>query len=187
MITRDGALERIRSSSNDVSRNGPSTWAATVDSCPSELSIRVGASAPALCTSASTRSWRASSSAAPRRISSGSDMSATTTSRVAFPVERAIASRASVVLPAERPQSTTDAPHRARVSAIENPRPEVAPVTTMVRPARLCRSTGRQCPRRERTSYPTRVKLVTMGISIAESATRFQSTINPVCPLQSRT
>ena len=175
VITRPGrpvsvAVSANRSNSNEVNRNGPTTWLAIVISVPCGDSRRSEVSAPALCTSASSRGYCSSSWSAAARTESRSPMSAITACTESLPVEHRISPTTPSVLVAFRPTITTVAPHRAHWPAAARPSPEVPPVTTITRDARSYEPSSVQWNKRRRASNPSRVKLGAIGSSRAASS-----------------
>ena len=167
--TRAGPFDRSVGRSRAVSRNGPSTWEATVLSMPSAFSVRSALSAPAL--------WmRVSRSPCEAITVSASAVTAARSPRSAYrgvwvaPVGEGRAAQAASVLAGLRPTTSSVAPSPARRWAAARPRPDVAPVSRMVRPVRSKSSRSVQCSVRERTIAPMRVKLGAIGVSRTRSS-----------------
>src|SRR5688500_5361409 len=132
---RDGALLWSIGKSRLVSRTGARWITASVPSIPSAVSHRLAYIAPALFTSASSRSWLASNSLAKRWISACEERSATMSSTASLPLLVLISAAAASPLLLSRPTTTTLAPMLARPSAVALPIPPVPPVTSTTFPS----------------------------------------------------
>ena len=132
--------------------NGPTTWAANVDSKPCEFTRRCFDRDPALWINASSRDIRAISELAARTCE-GSAMSATTTSTDA-PWGNSSRSERRVrsVRSRSRPTSTSEAPRDRNRRAVAKPSPEVAPVTAITRSDKESSPKVSQSVERERIS-----------------------------------
>jgi hypothetical protein len=97
------------------------------------------------------------------------DRSATTTGNRSAPVAAVSVAARSRSDASRRPSRITRAPSRAIARAVASPRPEVGPVTTIVRPARAPGLGSVQPKRRDRMAGPIRLKLPTTEISMASS------------------
>ena len=102
---------------------------------PSSVSHLLAYMAPALFTSASSRSWWASNSLANLWISACEERSATISSIASLPVLALISAVAISPLLLSRPTTTTLAPRFARPSAVTLPIPPVPPVTSTTFPS----------------------------------------------------
>jgi hypothetical protein len=91
---------------------------------------------PALLHRMSSRECCAVNAAAKARTESRSERSSAMDSACAPGTPARMRARASAVFPALRQASTTRAPWRASSSAVKNPRPQLAPVTTATLPPR---------------------------------------------------
>src|SRR5215213_479525 len=131
---RDGAHRWSIGKSRLVSRTGARWITASVPSIPSAVSHRLAYIAPALFTSASSRSWLASNSLAKRWISACEERSATISSTASLPLLVLISAVAVSPLPRSRPITTNLAPKFARPSAVALPIPPVPPVTSTIFP-----------------------------------------------------
>src|SRR5215208_336652 len=132
---RDGAHRWSIGQSRLVSRTGARWITASVPSIPSAVSVRLAYIAPALFTSASSRSWLASNSLAKRWISACEERSATISSTASLLLLALISAAAATPLLLSRPITTTLAPKFASPSAVALPIPPVPPVTSTIFPS----------------------------------------------------
>mmetsp|Transcript_5902 Transcript_5902/g.15097 ORF Transcript_5902/g.15097 Transcript_5902/m.15097 type:complete len:243 (+) Transcript_5902:639-1367(+) len=148
MTTTRGSALRLRSGKRPlVSPRTPKRyWQAKVTSTFSAVRVRSGSSAPALHTRQSILLSACCSSDTARSTSPCSDTSAMTVRRAsgAWSLWAATISwRASSAREAVRHNMYTRAPRENRCSASTLPSPELAPVTTITRPASEADSSGR--------------------------------------------
>src|SRR5215208_8320317 len=132
---RDGAHGWSIGKSRLVSRTGARWITASVPSIPSAVSHRLAYIAPALFTSASSRSWLAPNSLAKRWISACEERSATISSTASLLLLALISAAAATPLLLSRPTTTTLAPKFARPSEVALPIPPVPPVTSTTFPS----------------------------------------------------
>ena len=152
VTTRAGALASRSGSSRLVSRNGPRWLTASIMSWPSLVRAGLRSVMPALFTRRSSRSSRASTSAAAARTDACSPRSQSTISVTAPGTVASMSAFAAVARPSLRHSRRTRNPERASPRAVSSPMPEFAPVTSavlvgvamrgIVRAARVSRATG---------------------------------------------
>src|SRR4051794_38051533 len=130
---RAGADSRSRSSRRLVRRKGARWFTARTCSYPSVLSSGLPVAVPALLTRTWMRGWRSSSRSASERTSPSEAKSAVRGSAAPGIRDATASSR-----PRWRPTGATSAPRRPSFFAPAAPMPELAPVTTTVRPASGC-------------------------------------------------
>ena len=137
-----------------VSRNGATTWTATVSSSPSSVRTYPRLRAPALWMRTSRRVWSCATRFARSRTSASRERSARSNETSGLSVLSTIAFTVDWPRDSSRPTTMTTAPNPASPWAIERPMPDVAPVTRTTRPS--TRSGGAQCSKRLRAEYPIR-------------------------------